>query len=77
MAREDMIMARQGELKRLHVIRKVFERAMKQVRAAEVLCLSIRQIRRLVRRVKGGGDRGIVHQSRGKPFLGKVSPSTN
>ena len=36
-------------------------------RAAEDLSLSIRQIRRLVKRVKGEGDRGIVHQSRGRP----------
>jgi len=65
-AREDMIMASQEELKRLHVIRKVLERAMKQVKAAEVLRLSCRQIRRLVKRVKGEGDRGIVHKSRGR-----------
>ena len=67
MAREDMIVASQEELKRLHVIRKVLDGAIKQVRAAEVLSLSSRQIRRLVKRVKGEGDRGIVHQSRGKP----------
>ena len=67
MAREDMIMASQEELKRLHVIRKVLERAIKQVRAAEILCLSSRQIRRLVERVRREGDRGIVHKSRGKP----------
>ena len=67
MAREDMIMASQEELKRLHVIGKVLERAMKQVRAAEILSLSSRQIRRLAKRVKGEGDRGIVHKSRGKP----------
>lgn len=67
MAREDMIMASQEELKRLHVIRKVLERAIKQARAAEVLSLSSRQIRRLARRVKGEGDRGIIHKSRGKP----------
>jgi hypothetical protein len=66
-AREDMIMASQEELKRLHVIRKVLERAMKQVRAAEILSLTSRQIRRLAKRVKGEGDRGIVHKSRGKP----------
>ena len=66
MAREDMIMASQEELRRLHVIRKVLERAVKQVRAAEILRLSCRQIRRLVKRVKGEGDRGIVHRSRGK-----------
>jgi hypothetical protein len=62
-----MIMASQEELKRLHVIRKVLERAIKQVRAAEILSLSSRQIRRLAKRVKGEGDRGIVHRSRGKP----------
>jgi hypothetical protein len=62
-----MIMASQEELKRLHVIRKVLERAMKQVKAAEVLRLSCRQIRRLAKRVKGEGDRGVVHRSRGKP----------
>jgi hypothetical protein len=66
-AREDMIMVSQEELKRLHVIRKVLERAIKQVRAAEILSLSSRQIRRLAKRVKGEGDRGIVHRSRGKP----------
>jgi hypothetical protein len=66
-AREDMMMASQEELKRLHIIWKVLERAMKQVRAAEILSLSCRQIRRLAKRVKGEGDRGVVHQSRGKP----------
>jgi hypothetical protein len=66
-AREDMIMASQEELKRLHVIGKVLERAMKQVRAAEILRLSSRQVRRLAKRVKGEGDRGVVHRSRGKP----------
>ena len=67
MAREDMIMASQEELRRLHVIRKVLERAIRQVRAAEILSLSCRQVGRLVKRVKGEGDRGIVHRSRGKP----------
>ncbi len=66
MAREDMIMASQEELRRLHVIRKVLEGAIKQVRAAEILWLSSRQIRRLAKRVKGEGERGIVHKSRGK-----------
>jgi hypothetical protein len=67
MAGEDMVMVRQGELKRLHVIRKVLERVIKQVEAAEILSLSGRQIRRIVKRIRGEGDRGIVHQSRGRP----------
>ena len=67
MAGEDMIMADPGEIKRLHVIRKVLERAIKQVEAAEILSLSGRQIRRIVKRIRGEGDKGIVHQSRGRP----------
>ena len=62
-----MVMVRQGELKRLHVIQKVLERVIKQVEAAEILSLSGRQIRRIVKRIRTEGDRGIVHQSRGRP----------
>ena len=67
MAEEDMVMARQGELKRLHVIEKVLEGIIKQVEAAEILSLSGRQIRRIVKRVRGEGSKGIIHRSRGRP----------
>jgi hypothetical protein len=65
-AREGMIMASQEELKRLHVVRKVQEKVIKQVEAGEILCLSSRQIRRIVKRVRAEGDRGIIHRSRGR-----------
>lgn len=67
MARKDIIMLSQRELKRLHVIKKVFEEVMKQVEAAEMLSLSDRQIRRLIKKVRIEGDAGIAHKSRGKP----------
>lgn len=67
MAEEDIIMARQGELRRLHVVRKVLERVIKQVEAAEILSLSSRQMRRIVKRVRVEGDKGIAHKSRGRP----------
>jgi transposase-like protein len=67
MAGEDMIMMRPGELKRLHVIQKVLERVVKQVEAAEILSLNPRQIRRMVKRIRIEGERGIIHKSRGKP----------
>jgi hypothetical protein len=73
MAGEDMIMARQGELKRLHVIQKVLEGIVKQVEAAEILSLSGRQIRRIVKRIRGEGSRGIIHRSRGKPSNRRIS----
>jgi hypothetical protein len=65
-AREDMIMASQEELRRLHVIRKVQEKVIRQVKAGEILSLSVRQIRRMVKRVRGEGDRGVIHRSRGR-----------
>ena len=66
MAGEDIVMFRQKELKRLHVIRKVLEKVIKQVEAAKILSLSYRQIQRCVQRVKVEGDQGIVHKSRGR-----------
>jgi transposase len=68
-----MIMARQGELKRLHVIQKVLEGIIKQVEAAEILSLSGRQIRRVVKRIRSEGSRGIIHRSRGKPSNRRIS----
>ena len=66
MAGEDMIMARQGELKRLHVIQKVLEKVIQQVEAAEILSLSSRQIGRIVKRIRMEGEKGVIHRSRGK-----------
>lgn len=73
MAREGIIMATQEELRRLHVIEKVLEGGLKQIEAAEILCLSSRQIRRMVKRVKREGQRGIVHRSRGRLSNRKIS----
>ncbi|KKL08870.1 hypothetical protein LCGC14_2571540, partial [marine sediment metagenome] len=66
MAGKDIIMLSQTELKKLHVIRKVLDGVVKQIEAAEMLTLSDRQIRRLIKRVKVEGDAGIGHKSRGK-----------
>jgi transposase InsO family protein len=64
--REDMVMASLKELRRLPVIRKVLDGVVKQIEAGDLLGLSSRQIRRIVKRVKREGDRGIVHRSRGR-----------
>ena len=72
MAGKRIIMATQEELRRLHVIEKVLEERLKQVEAAEILSLSSRQIRRMVKRVKREGQRGIVHRSRGRPSNRKL-----
>ncbi|HUL29431.1 MAG TPA: ISNCY family transposase [Thermodesulfobacteriota bacterium] len=72
MAGEGIIMASQEELRRLHVIQKVLEGGLRQVEAAELLSLSSRHIRRVVRRVWEEGQRGIVHRSRGRPSNRKI-----
>ena len=73
MAEEDIIMARPGELKRLHVIEKVREGMIKQAEAAEILSLSSRQIRRIVKRIRVEGEKGIVHKSRGRPSNRRIA----
>ena len=73
MAGEDMIMIRQEELRRWHVIQNVLEGFIKQVDAAEILSLSVRQIRRIVKRIRSEGSRGIIHRSRGRPSNRRVS----
>jgi len=56
---------RQKDLKRLHIVRKAIDKQVKQREAAELLGLSQRQIRRLVKRVREESDKGIIHRSRG------------
>jgi len=72
MAEKDIIMLRQKELKRLHVIHKVIQGELTQVEAAELISLSERQIRRIVRRIQQEGDGGILHKSRGCQSSRKV-----
>ena len=65
-AKEDILMMKARELARLHVIKRVMRGELKQVEAAELLALSDRQVRRLIRRVESVGDRGVIHCLRGQ-----------
>jgi ribosomal protein L21 len=64
--REDMIMMRPEELKRFQIIGKVLDGSLNQQEAAELVGLSDRQVRRIVKRVRCDGERGIPHGSRGR-----------
>src|SRR3989304_936480 len=66
MVGEDIILMSGEELRRLGVIRRVLEGGMRQAKAAGILGLSERQVRRIVKRVGQEGDRGIIHKSRGR-----------
>lgn len=54
------------ELKRVYVVQQALEKRIKQEKAAELLELSTRQIKRLVRRLKKEGPCGIIHKLRGR-----------
>jgi transposase len=65
--REDLITLTKKEHERLEVIRRVMKCELKQKVAAEVLGLSTRQVRNLVRKVDRDGAKGLAHGNRGKP----------
>ena len=71
MDEKDIVM-RVKEAKRLRVIEEVIEKQMTQQKAASILSISERQIRRIVKKVAREGPVGIIHHSRGKPSLKKI-----
>jgi len=62
----DMITMSRRETKRLHIIHQALDKRITQARAAELVGLSSRQLRRMLKRVRAEGDDGIRHRSRGK-----------
>ena len=54
------------ETSRIAILEKLMKKELKQKHAAQMLTLSVRQIRRLVKRYKRLGISGILHQSRGR-----------
>lgn len=73
MAGKDILEMRRKEAKRLHVIRKVIEGEISQVKAAEMLGLSVRQVRRITERIEEKGDEGVIHRLRGAASNRKTS----
>jgi Homeodomain-like domain len=64
--REGILMIRPDELKRYQLIGKIFDKNINQQEAAELLGISDRQVRRIVRRVRVEGERGVIHRLRGR-----------
>ena len=62
----DILMMRPVELKRLELIKKAITKEITQLEVSEFLGVSQRQVRRIVRRVREMGIKGVVHQNRGK-----------
>jgi nicotinamide riboside kinase len=72
MAGEDIMAMSRRELKRLHIIKKVLDKVLTQVEASEILSLSSRQIRRIVKKIREEGDNGIAHGLRGKTSVRRI-----
>ena len=62
----DLLAMSPKEVNRLEVIQRVKEKQMKQRDAAEVLGVSVRQVKRLLRAYRQQGAAGLVSKRRGK-----------
>ncbi len=69
----DILVMRQGELKRLELIKKAIAKELTQLEASRFLKISLRQVQRIVRRVKEIGDKGVIHQKRGRTNYRRIS----
>src|SRR5512140_2568457 len=70
----DIVVMSKEELKRLEILQKVDEKRMRQQSAAEILGLSVRQVKRLVRAYRREGAKGLVSKQRGKPSHHQLDP---
>ena len=73
--REEGIELSQRERERLKVLHEVPQGHWRQREAAGRLQWSRRQVRRLRRRVRKQGDRGLIHRLRGRPSNRKIVAS--
>lgn len=73
MAERDIIVMSVRELKRLTVVQEAIDRHLTQKAAAELLEITERQVRRLVRSLRDNGEKGLVHKSRGRAPNNRIS----
>ncbi|MCK5557815.1 MAG: ISNCY family transposase [Candidatus Hydrogenedentes bacterium] len=62
------------ERDRLKLMEQVEQRRLSQKEAARLMGLSVRQVRRLVKRYREQGDAGLVHRLRGRGSNRKIPP---
>lgn len=62
---EDIKMSKK-ERRRLEIISRVKDKVITLKKAADLLGMSYRQMRRIFKRYKKEGDMGLIHKSRGK-----------
>ena len=62
----DILVMRQSELKRLELIKKAISKQLGQLEVSKFVGVSLRQVQRIIKRVREQGDKGVIHQHRGK-----------
>ena len=66
----------QRELTRLEVIQRVKRKTLKQRQAAELLSLSVRQVKRLCKAYQEAGATGLTSKRRGRPSNNRLAEKT-
>jgi len=64
---DEYITMSQKEVKKYDIIKKVINKELNGSEAANLLKLTVRQVRRLKKRVRENGIKGLIHGNRGKP----------
>ena len=72
---EGKIIMSTKELARIKLLQKIVDREISQIDASKILGISYRQVKRLVKRVREGGLKNIVHRNLGKPSTRKINPA--
>src|SRR5712664_2345753 len=65
--RQETFTLSQKELQRVSIISACIKGDMACTRAAGLLCLSVRQIKRLKKRMREDGEAALAHANRGRP----------
>jgi transposase len=71
--KQDTFTLSQKELQRVSVISACIKGDMACARAAGLLCLSVRQIKRLKKRMREDGEAALAHANRGRPSPRRLS----
>jgi transposase len=64
------------EITRLEVMQRLRDKRLKQIEAARMLGISVRQVKRLFRAYKAHGAAGLVSRRRGRPSNNQLDPET-
>src|SRR5512147_2389036 len=69
---QELLQMSRTEMERLRILHRVFDHELTQKKASELMEVTDRHLRRLVKRIREQGDTAIIHKSRGRPSSRKI-----